>query len=105
VSSPPPNAVLIATAVAGCPAVAGLHGGAHGEVATYLPGALVTGVRASDDEITVHVIGVWPATVAEIAGQVRAAVEPFGGAIPVSVTVEDIELPGAEGAPGDNSER
>lgn len=102
---PPPNAVRIAAAVAGCPAVARLHGGAYGEVATYLPGALVTGVRACDDEIAVHVIGVWPATLAEIAGQVRAAVEPFGGAIPVSVTVEDLDLPGAEGAPGDNSER
>jgi hypothetical protein len=69
-------------------------------VATYLPGVLVTGVRAGDDVIAVHVTGVWPATLAEIAGQVRAAVEPFGGAIPVSVTVEDLELPGAERAPG-----
>lgn len=100
----PPNAVLIAAAVAGCPAVANLHGGAYGEVATYLPGGLVIGVRTSDDEIALHVIGLWPATLAEIAGQVRAAVEPFAAAIPVSVTVEDLELPGAEGAPGDNSE-
>lgn len=100
---PPPNAVRIAAAVAGCPAVARLHGGAYGEVATYLPGVLVIGVRASDEEIAVHVTGVWPATLAEIAGQVRAAVEPFGSAIPVSVTVEDLELPGAEGAPGDNT--
>lgn len=100
---PPPNAVRIAAAVAGCPAVARLHGGAYGEVATYLPGVLVTGVRAGDEVIAVHVTGVWPATLAEIASQVRAAVEPFGGAIPVSVTVEDLELPGAERAPGDNT--
>jgi hypothetical protein len=83
--------------------VARLHGGAYGEVATYLPGVLVTGVRAGDEVIAVHVTGVWPATLAEIASQVRAAVAPFSGAIPVSVTVEDLEPPGAERAPGDNT--
>ena len=75
-------------------------------MATYLPGVLVTGVRASDEVIAVHVTGVWPATLAEIASQVRAAVEPFGGAIPVSVTVEDLELPAPSArrvtTPGDN---
>jgi hypothetical protein len=36
-------------------------------------------------------------------GNDRPPVEPFSGAIPVSVTVEDLEPPGAERAPGDNT--
>ncbi|HEY0807419.1 MAG TPA: hypothetical protein VGD84_20305 [Pseudonocardiaceae bacterium] len=100
-----PSAVRIAVAVAGCPAVARLHGGAHGEVATYLPGTRVTGVRAMDHEIAVHVVGVWPATLAEIAGQVRTAAGPFTAAIPVSVTVEDLELPDDDETPAANPER
>lgn len=91
----------IAEAARACPAVAGLHGGRFGQHTTYLRGRRVSGVRFSCEEIVVGVIGCYPASVAEIAAQVRAAVGALMPAVPVTVNVEDLLLPG-EGMPGDN---
>ncbi len=74
--------------------MAGLHGGAFGEVATYLPGRRVRGVRVADTAVEVHVVGRYPATVAEIAVEVRAAVATVAGARPVDVTIADLALAG-----------
>lgn len=77
----------IARAVAG---VAGLHPGMFGEVATYLPGRRVTGVRIFDDRIDVHISVLRGAAVRETAADVRAAVAAALPGRPVDVTVEDI---------------
>jgi hypothetical protein len=77
----------IARTVAG---VAGLHPGMFGEVATYLPGRRVTGVRISDDRIDVHISVLRDAAVRETAAAVRAAVAAAVPGRPVDVTVEDI---------------
>ena len=93
---------LIADAVRACPAVAGLHGGLFGQGTTYLPGRRVPGVTLSGDEAVIGVVGRYPASVAEVASQVRAAVGalvPPG--VPVTVNVEDLLLPG-ERLPGDD---
>lgn len=79
----------IAAAVLACPLVAGLHGGQFGEVATYLPGRRVPGVRLSATEVAVHLVGRYPAPVAEIDQQVRAAVAPFLAGLPLMITIED----------------
>lgn len=92
---------LIAEAVRACPAVAGLHGGRFGQRTTYLPGRRVSGVTMSSDEIVVGVVGCYPASVAEIASQVRAAVGALVPGVSVTVNVEDLRLP-AERLPGDN---
>ncbi|AIJ24762.1 MULTISPECIES: hypothetical protein [Amycolatopsis methanolica group] len=68
------DAGRIATAVQACPHVAGLHAGRFGEIATYLPGGRVPGVRIRPEEITVGVVGHYPAPVRDIAQEVRAAV-------------------------------
>lgn len=80
---------LITAAVLGCPSVMGLHGGRFGEVATYLPGRRVPGVRLAATEVAVHLVGLYPATVAEIDAQVRAAVAPHLAGLPLAITIED----------------
>jgi hypothetical protein len=85
---------LIAEAARACPAVAGLHGGLFGQCTTYLPGRRVPGVMLSGDQAVVGVVGCYPASVAEIASQVRAAVGALVPGVPVTVNVEDILLPG-----------
>ncbi len=70
-----PEAVV--AAALSCPDVARLSGGLVGEVATYLPGRQVTGVRFTDEEVEVHIVARW------------------GPPLPV----EDIELPIEDSAP------
>lgn len=83
------DADLIVAAVLGCPSVAALHGGRFGEVATYLPGRRVPGVRHDGGRVAVHVVGRYPASVTDIAGQVRDAVAAVLPGPVVDVTVED----------------
>ncbi len=85
---------LIAAAVRACPAVAALHGGRFGQATTYLPGRRVAGVTVSPTEVVVGVVGRYPATVTEIADQVRAAVGLSVPGVAVTVTIEDLALPG-----------
>jgi len=84
------HADLIAVAVLACPDVAGLHGGRFGEVATYLPGRRVTGVRITPTDVFVHVIARYPATVDQIDTAVRLALVPLVGALSVTLTIEDL---------------
>jgi hypothetical protein len=92
---------LIAEAARACPAVAGLHAGPFGQHTTYLPGRRVSGVRLSPEETVVGVVGCYPASVAEIVSQVRAAVGALVPGVPVTIHVEDLLLPG-EQLPGDS---
>lgn len=83
----------VADAALSCPEVAGLSAGLVGEAATYLPGRRVAGVRVLDDEVEVHIVARWGATLPEVADAVRRAVKPVTGDVPTSVYVEDIEVP------------
>lgn len=89
---------LVAGAVASCTSVARLSGGMAGEVATYLPGRRVTGVRVRADELQVHVVGVYGIPVSEIGTEVRAALAPLVGGLPVAVSIDDLALPGENSA-------
>lgn len=81
---------LIAAAVSVVPGVAGLHGGVFGEVASYLPGRRVTGVRARGDAVTeIHVAVYYGASIRETVAQVRLAAAGIVGGI-IDVTVEDV---------------
>lgn len=94
----------IAAAVLAVPGVAGLHAGMFGEVATYLPGRRVTGVRVASDVVEVHVSVVIDAPIPATAGAIRRAVAPLSP-LPVNVTVEDV-VPTAPAThrPGDRDE-
>ena len=83
----------VAAAALGCPLIAGLAGGRLGEIATYLPGRRVVGVRQLDGTVEVHVVARWGPPLPEVADVVRAAVAPYAGGHPVAVFVEDIEVP------------
>jgi hypothetical protein len=83
----------VAAAALGSPLIAGLTGGRFGEVATYLPGRRILGVREVDGTIEVHVIARWGTPLPEVAEVLRAAVAPHAGDLPVAVFVDDIEVP------------
>ncbi|GAA2557497.1 hypothetical protein [Pseudonocardia hydrocarbonoxydans] len=91
-TSPETDVDRIATAVLSCPSVAALHGGRFGEVAAYLPGRRVVGIRHEARHVAVHVVGRYPASVEDIGTQVRNAVTavlPGSAGLVVDVTVED----------------
>jgi len=85
------DADRVATAVRALSAVAGLHSGRFGEIATLLRGRRIPGIRVHDDEITIGVIGRYPATAVEIGDDVRTAVGPVDR--PVHVRIGDIASP------------
>ncbi|HEX8094824.1 hypothetical protein [Jatrophihabitans sp.] len=84
----------VAAAVRGCPAVDDLDGGRLGEVATYLPGRRVPGIRISDDRIEVHVRGVWDKPVSLIAEQIRGVLATLNGGRIIDVVLTDVAEPG-----------
>ncbi len=82
------DADRIAAAVQANRDVAGLDGGRYGEIATYLPGRRVSGVRIRPESVTIGVIGRYPSTATEIDAGVRAAVGPLDR--PLHVYIGDL---------------
>ncbi|MGH9041001.1 MAG: Asp23/Gls24 family envelope stress response protein [Acidimicrobiia bacterium] len=83
----------VAERAAGCRSVARLFPGAVGEVATYLPGRRVPGVRLAGGQIQVHVVARWGVRVPDLAAEVRAAVAPVSAGFPIAVHVDDLDVP------------
>jgi len=79
----------VADATRSVPGVTDLHTGTFGEVATYLPGRRVSGVRVLDDRCEVHIVVAWGDSVLQVAQQVQNVVALMVGT-PVDVTVEDV---------------
>jgi hypothetical protein len=77
-----------------------MHTGTFGEVATYLPGRRIDGVRIRPDSTEVHVIVTWGSPVLAVADELRAAVEPLVGT-PVDVSIQDVVPHGSR--PGQDS--
>lgn len=88
------RADAVAAAVLGVAGVHSRHGGAFGEVATYLPGRRVTGVRLHERGCDLHVVLAYGAAVADVVSGVRAAVRPLVSGT-IDVTIEDVAPPGA----------
>lgn len=76
-------------------AVAGLHGGSPGEIATYLPGRRVVGVRVAPDAVLVAVCARWGVPAVEVAAQIRTAVGPLAPGRRVDVMLADVTDPPA----------
>lgn len=85
----------IAAVVCAVPGVEGLHAGMFGEVATYLPGRRVPGVRLGQDWVQVHVSLLHDAPVRATAVAIQHAVIALFD-LPVEVTIEDIVPPTTE---------
>jgi hypothetical protein len=94
---PPIDAERVAQAVERVPTVARLSAGSTGaEVATYLPGRRVRGVRVADDTVEVHVVARWPAVLPEVGDAVRTAAAPLVGGRAIEVVIDDLEVPGED---------
>jgi hypothetical protein len=87
----------IAAATTACPSVARMSAGDLGEVATYLPGRRVEGVRISDDGVEVHVVARWDVSLPAAADEIREALKRVVGDLPVSVFIDDVETPESGG--------
>ncbi len=87
----PTTADDIAALVLAVPDVTRLHAGRFGEVATYLPGRRITGVKLGDDLIEVHVVVAGRVPVRVTAQLIHAAVATVV-ATPVHVFVEDVAV-------------
>jgi uncharacterized alkaline shock family protein YloU len=83
------TARLVAHAAMQVDGVTGLHGGAFGEVATYLPGEQIAGVLLGESIGEVHLVTDLRRNVWTVAEEVRAAAEQIAG-MPIIVTVEDV---------------
>ncbi|MFI5493624.1 hypothetical protein [Actinoplanes sp. NPDC051859] len=84
----------IAQRVLGVPGVVRLHAGALGEVATYLPGRRVTGVKLGTSLVEVHVVVSARAPLHPVARTIHAAVAEVVS-LPVHVYIEDVVAPAA----------
>jgi hypothetical protein len=82
-------AEAVAAVVRSVPDVHDLHGGAFGEVATYLPGRRVQGVRLTDDGVELHIVTRGASPLMFTVEHVRDAVRPLVTGR-IDVTVEDI---------------
>ena len=91
----PVDAEVIAAAVSACPSVARLYPGGVAEVATYLPGRRVEGVRLGEDQLEVHVVAAWDVPLPQVADEVRGAAAPVAGGLPVAVYIDDVDIPPA----------
>jgi hypothetical protein len=104
----PVDVEVIAGMVAACPSVARLYPGRASEVATYLPGRRVEGVRVADDELEVHVVAAWDVPLPQVADEVRGAATPLSEGLPVAVFIDDVDVPatlfGIEEPPEEASE-
>jgi hypothetical protein len=65
------------------------------EVATYLPGRRVQGVRVQDDVLEVHLVARWGTPLPEVGAEVRRAIAGLAGGRPITVAIEDVEWPDA----------
>ncbi|MEO7060749.1 MAG: hypothetical protein ABI083_13600 [Lapillicoccus sp.] len=88
----PELADAVAAAARSVPGVADLHTGAFGEVATYLPGRRVNGVRLRPDVTEVHLVLAWGSPLLQTADEVRSVVAALVPT-PVDVTIEDVVEP------------
>jgi hypothetical protein len=103
---PSPNAMdetdvdAIAAAVRGCAGIEDLYAGQPVEVATYLPGRRVLGVRVGADKVEVQVRARWGRPLPQIGSEVQAAVAPLAGGRQVDVLIADIAgVPDVVGVP------
>lgn len=85
---------VVAALVMGVPGVVELHPGRFGEVATYLPGRRVAGVKLAGDRVEVHVVLAFGLPIRAVAHEIHAVVAAVVD-VPVQVFIEDLAAPNA----------
>ena len=84
---------VVAAAVLACPGVAGLHSGGLRQVATYLPGRRVEGVRIDPDRLEVGVVAAFGVPVPALAQRIREALAPLAAGRMIDLYMGDVQLP------------
>lgn len=90
-ADPDPDA--LAAAVLAVPGVSGLSGGALGDIASYLPGRQVSGIRVRPDGITVAIVAEYGRSLPQLSTDIRSAVARLSHGRPCNVLVEDVVAP------------
>lgn len=92
-ATPAPVSEQVADAVRSHPSVVRLDSGDFGVITTHLPGRRITGVRAGEGEDPVEVAVVLRADrpLPEVVPELRALVTEVTGAVPVDITVTDVD--------------
>lgn len=82
----------VAAAVGAVSGVAELHGGTYGDIATYLPGRRLAGVRVgrAGEPVEVAFVVALDRPIPAVVADVRRAVAAVCGGRPVDVTVADV---------------
>jgi len=86
----------VVAAVVAVPGVAAMHSGRFGEVATYLPGRRVAGVRVRADLVEVHVTANWGSDLLPLADAIRLAAASVASRT-VHVVIQDVLGPIEDG--------
>lgn len=97
-ADPATLAEQVAATVTAHPAVARLHGGIFGAVATYLPGRRLTGVRIGegDEPVELGVVLYLGRPFPEVVSTLRREVSGMCGGAAVDIVVADVAVPGDE---------
>lgn len=90
-TGPLTRAARIADAVCRVDGVVGLHGGAHDEIATYLLGERVIGVRLDDASGEIHIVVDTRRPAHIVGNEVRAVAEAISN-LPMTVVVADLAV-------------
>ena len=85
-------AEAVADAALSCPGVVRLATGSPVEVATYLPGRRVHGVRFGDGVVEVHVVARPGAVLPDLARVIRQAVAAVVPSHAIDVYVDDLDM-------------
>jgi hypothetical protein len=85
----------IAAAVLAHPAVANMHAGPFGSVASHLPGRRLDGVRVDGggSSVQVAVAVHFGQPLRRVANELRSAVRELAGDVPVDVLIADLVMP------------
>ena len=86
------DADAVAEAVDACPSVVRRSAGRGVEVATYLPGRRIEGIRWDEDRVEVHVEARFGARLPAVADEVRSAVASHVGGKAVDVVIADVDV-------------
>ncbi|GAB2666464.1 hypothetical protein GCM10027169_30690 [Gordonia jinhuaensis] len=86
----------VSEAVLAVDGVAAMSGGRFGEVATYMPGHRIVGVKLSDEKGEVHIDVDLSRPILATANEVRGVAQVIAGR-PMDVVVEDIAEPNTAG--------
>jgi hypothetical protein len=83
----------LAAAVRSCSGVEDLDAGALGSATCYLPGRRVTGIRITDDRVTIQVRSRWGVPASVLGQQIRQTVSGLLGDRRLEIVVSDVDDP------------